>query len=107
MAIRADSTVGHILSLPLVGENMAPHPDPLPIRWGEGEDPLAAGSHAASHPSPLSIRWRGGTPRRLVVLTRCALAGAWRFAAPMNCERARFRSRRSNLRRCAGGVSFI
>src|SRR6266478_9079625 len=22
----------------------APHPGPLPIRWGEGEDPLAAGS---------------------------------------------------------------
>src|SRR6266699_671838 len=24
--------------VPPVGENMAPHPNPLPIRWGEGED---------------------------------------------------------------------
>src|SRR2546422_543296 len=37
-----------------------PSPCPLLLRWGEGEDPPAAGSRAASHPSPLSIGWREG-----------------------------------------------
>ena len=57
---RQAASDGRILLLPPVGENMTPHPDPLPIRWGEGEDRLAAGSRAASHPNPLSIRWREG-----------------------------------------------